>query len=234
MRAVTMTTTSYTEIRQRDSEEHKACPFKWDCGNCYKPLCLRIVAVANFPSKYGRFKVLAFTNNKDEKDHIMVVKGDVVNGKSLLTRVHSSCVTGDVLGSLRCDCGEQVRDALSMIEEEGRGALLYMQQEGRGIGLINKIKAYMIQDEGFDTYDANIYLGLEPDERQYELAAAMLKKLNVSSIRLLTNNPQKMKELEKFGMKIERRVPLEIPPSEFNRSYLQTKKKRFGHLLSSI
>jgi 3,4-dihydroxy 2-butanone 4-phosphate synthase/GTP cyclohydrolase II len=190
------------------------------------------VALANFPSKYGSFKVIAFENNKDGKDHIVVVKGDVVGGENVLTRVHSSCVTGDVLGSLRCDCGDQLKKALGIIEKEGRGVLLYMQQEGRGIGLTNKIKAYMYQDRGVDTYDANLLLGFPPDPRQYELAAAMLKKFEISSIRLLTNNPRKIHDLEQFGVTITERIPIEIPPSNFNRYYLETKKSKFGHLLS--
>ncbi len=217
-----MEISSYHRIVERDTREHDSCPFEWDCGNCYKSLCLRIVAVADFPTAYGRFRLLGFTNNKDGKDHIAVVKGDVVNRESVLTRLHSSCLTGDVLGSLRCDCGPQLRNSLAMIEEEEVGALLYMQQEGRGIGLTNKIKAYMLQDSGSDTYDANVGLGSKLDERQYELSAAMLSKLEVRSIRLLTNNPRKVRELRRYGVKVEERVPLEIPPNEYNRAYLET------------
>ena len=227
-----MEETSYLEIMRRDSEEHDSCTFKWDCENCFKSLCLRIVAVAGFPTAYGCFKLVGFKNNKDKKDHIAVVKGDVVNRESVLTRLHSSCLTGDVLGSLRCDCGPQLRKALSLIEKDGIGVVLYMQQEGRGIGLTNKIKAYMLQDLGSDTYDANLVLGFKPDERQYELSAAMLSKLEVKSIRLLTNNPQKVKDLQKYGAKVEERVSLEISPNEHNRAYLEAKKDRFGHILS--
>jgi GTP cyclohydrolase II len=223
---------SFDEILQRDAEEYDSCGFDWNCEKCYKSICLRIVAVANFPSRYGTFRVVAFENNKDGKDHIMVIKGDVVGAENVLTRVHSSCVTGDVLGSLRCDCGDQLKKALQMIEEEGQGVLLYMQQEGRGIGLTNKIKAYMYQDQGVDTYNANILLGFPPDSRQYEIAAAMLRKFNISTIRLLTNNPQKIHDLEEFGLKIKTRIPIEIPPNSFNRFYLETKKNKFGHLLS--
>jgi 3,4-dihydroxy 2-butanone 4-phosphate synthase/GTP cyclohydrolase II len=225
-------TLSYDEILRKDAEEYNSCEFDWNCEKCYKTLCLRIVAIADFPSKYGSFKVMAFENNKDGKDHIMIVKGDVVGFENVLVRVHSSCVTADVLGSLRCDCGDQLRKAMQMIEEEGQGVLLYMQQEGRGIGLTNKIKAYMYQDKGIDTYDANIMLGFPPDLRQYELAAMMLKKFEVSSIRILTNNPQKIKDLEAFGVKIKERIPIEIPPNSFNRYYLETKKEKFGHILS--
>jgi len=227
-----MVESSYQAIMQRDSQEHDSCPFKWDCEDCYKSLCLRVVGLADFPTSDGHFKIIAFTNNKDRKDHIMVVKGDIVHGEGILTRLHSSCLTGDVLGSLRCDCGPQLRTSLSMIEKEGLGVILYMQQEGRGIGLANKIRAYMLQDSGLDTYEANAYLGFKPDERQYELAAAMLKKLDVRSIRLLTNNPYKVDELKKFSVVIKERIPLEIPANDYNRYYLETKKERFGHLLS--
>ncbi len=223
---------SLDEVLQRDAKEYGSCEFDWNCEKCYKSLCLRIVALADFPSKYGSFRVVAFENNKDGKDHIMVVKGDIVGGENVLARVHSSCVTGDVLGSLRCDCGDQLKKGLEMIEKEGRGVLVYMQQEGRGIGLTNKIKAYMYQDRGVDTYDANLLLGFPPDLRQYELAAAMLKKFGISSIRLLTNNPQKIHDLEQLGVKITERIPIEIPPNSFNRYYLETKKDKFEHLLS--
>jgi 3,4-dihydroxy 2-butanone 4-phosphate synthase/GTP cyclohydrolase II len=223
---------SYDEILKEDAEEYGSCEFDWNCEKCYKSLCLRIVALANFPSRYGFFKVVAFENNKDGKDHIMVVKGDVEGAENVLTRVHSSCVTGDVLGSLRCDCGDQLKKALQMIEKEGQGVLLYMQQEGRGIGLTNKIKAYMYQDRGIDTYSANVLLGFPADPRTYELAAAMLKKFRILSIRLLTNNPQKIRDLEEFGVRIKERIPIEIPPNSFNRFYLETKKGKFGHLLS--
>ena len=223
---------SYDKILRKDAEEYSSCEFDWNCEKCYKSLCLRIVALANFPSRYGFFKVVAFENNKDGKDHIMVVKGDVEGAENVLTRVHSSCVTGDVLGSLRCDCGDQLEKALQMIEKEGQGVLLYMQQEGRGIGLTNKIKAYMYQDRGIDTYSANVLLGFPADPRTYELAAAMLKKFRILSIRLLTNNPQKIRDLEEFGVRIKERIPIEIPPNSFNRFYLETKKGKFGHLLS--
>jgi 3,4-dihydroxy 2-butanone 4-phosphate synthase/GTP cyclohydrolase II len=223
---------SYEDILEKDAEEYKACEFDWNCAQCFKSLCLRIVALAEFPSKYGAFKIVAFENNKDGKDHVMILKGNVAGAEDVLTRVHSSCVTGDVLGSLRCDCGDQLQQALHMIEKEGQGALLYMQQEGRGIGLTNKIKAYMCQDRGADTYDANLLLGFPPDPRTYELAAAMLKKLHISSIRLLTNNPQKIRDLEQFGVKIQTRIPVEAPANEFNLSYLETKKAKFGHILS--
>lgn len=223
---------SYDEVLKRDVEEYQSCEFDWNCEKFYKSLCPRIVALANFPSKYASFRVVAFKNNKDGKDHIMVIKGNVESAENVLTRVHSSCVTGDVLGSLRCDCGDQLKEALRMIEQEGQGVLLYMQQEGRWIGLTNKIKAYMYQDKGIDTYDANLLLGFPPDQRTYELAAAMLKKFRIASIRLITNNPQKIRDLEEFGVKIKARIPIEISPNKFNRFYLETKKEKFGHILS--
>jgi 3,4-dihydroxy 2-butanone 4-phosphate synthase/GTP cyclohydrolase II len=223
---------SYDETLRRDIEEYKSCDLDWNCEKCYKSLCLRIVALADFPSKYGSFEIVAFENNKDGKDHIMVVKGNVEGAENVLTRVHSSCVTGDVLGSLRCDCGDQLKEALRMIEKEGKGLLLYMQQEGRGIGLTNKIKAYMYQDRGIDTYDANLLLGFPPDQRTYELAAAMLRKFRIASVRLITNNPQKIRDLEEFGVKVKERIPIEIQPNKFNRLYLETKKEKFGHILS--
>jgi 3,4-dihydroxy 2-butanone 4-phosphate synthase/GTP cyclohydrolase II len=223
---------SYYRILHQDTQEHESCRFKWDCEHCDSSLCIRLVGIANFPSHYGHFKVLAFTNNKDHKDHIMIVKGELAHQKRVLIRLHSSCLTGDVLGSLRCDCGTQLHTALSMIEQEGVGALLYMQQEGRGIGLSNKIKAYMLQESGVDTYDANVFLGFCPDERQYEIAAAMLQKLDISSIRLLTNNPAKIQGLTRFGVNIVERLGLEVPPNKHNKFYLLTKRERFHHLLS--
>jgi len=225
-----MKESSYKEIMNRLDEEYRSCKFKWDCENCDKTLCLRIIAIADFPTKYGHFTVIGFLNNKDGKDHIVVAKGDIVQSESVLTRLHSSCVTGDALGSLRCDCGPQLHKSLQMIEKEGLGLLLYMQQEGRGIGLTNKIRAYMLQDAGSDTYEANVDLGFKPDERQYELAAAMLSKLGVKSIRLLTSNPDKINELKSFGVIIKERIALEIRPNKYNRAYLQAKKNRFGHL----
>ena len=223
---------SYKNIIKEDTEERSACPFKWNCESCSKSLCLRVVGVADFPTEYGNFEIIAFTNNKDKKDHTAIVKGDIVHKQNILTRLHSSCLTGDVLGSLRCDCGPQLNKSLVLIDKEKLGILLYMQQEGRGIGLTNKIKAYMLQDLGSDTYDANLILGFKPDEREYEIAAAMLNKLKVQSIRLLTNNPKKIRELERFDVKVEKRVPLEIPPNRYNISYLRTKKNRFNHILS--
>lgn len=227
-----MTERNYMEMMKQDTEVYNSCPLDWDCKNCDKQLCLRIVAIADFPTRDGHFNLVAFVNNKDKKDHIMVVKGNVAGRKSILTRLHSSCVTGDALGSLRCDCGPQLAKSLTEIDREGLGVLLYMQQEGRGIGLTNKIRAYMLEDLGEDTYEANVDLGFKPDERDYEVAAAMLRRFDIKSIRLLTNNPEKIEQLERFGVKITERVPLQIRPNKYNRSYLETKKARFGHLLT--
>jgi len=214
---------------KQDAVEHKTCPFKWDCVNCSKGLCLRMVAVANFPSAFGHFKLIGFVNNKDKKDHTAVVKGDILEKENVLTRIHSSCLTGDAFGSMRCDCGPQLDAALKKIEEEGIGVLIYMQQEGRGIGLTNKIRAYMLQDQGMDTYDANVHLGFKPDARDYELSAAMLNKLGVKSVRLLTNNEKKVEDMEKFSIKVTEMVPLELPANIYNRRYLETKRDRFDH-----
>ncbi len=223
---------SYYELREGDIDEYKACQFGWDCENCSKNLCINLVAVADLPSLYGTFKILGFANNKDHKDHIALVKGDVFDQEEVLTRLHSSCLTGDALGSRRCDCGPQLHTAMRRMEEEGLALLLYMQQEGRGIGLVNKIKAYQLQDAGYDTYDANLHLGFEPDERDYEISAAMLKKLGVKSVRLLTNNPDKIKQLRAYGVEVTDRVPLELPTHDQDREYMTTKKERFGHNLT--
>ena len=173
----------------------------------------------------------AFYNNKDEKDHIAVVKGDIGGVEKVLTRLHSSCLTGDAFGSMRCDCGPQLHVTMAMMEQEGLGLLIYMQQEGRGIGLANKIRTYELQDQGMDTYEANVHLGFEPDARDYEVSAAMMKKLAVTSIRLLTNNPEKELSLREYGIDVSERVPLQLPANEINLFYLQTKKERFGHKL---
>jgi GTP cyclohydrolase II len=194
-------------------------------------ICVRVEAVAELPSRFGRFKIIAFWNNRDGKDHIALVHGDVMGGEDVPTRLHSECLTGDAIGSLRCDCRDQLEVALRRIATLERGLVLYMRQEGRGIGLVNKIKAYHLQDGGLDTVDANLALGFRDDERDYEVAAHMLASLNVGSIRLLTNNPRKIQELGKLGVKISGRIPHVIPATEWNRFYLETKAERSGHLI---
>jgi 3,4-dihydroxy 2-butanone 4-phosphate synthase/GTP cyclohydrolase II len=223
---------SYYDVRDSDIQQYKECQFNWQCETCSKNLCIHLVAVAELPSDYGSFKILGFANNKDHKDHIAVVKGDISGQDNVLTRLHSACLTGDALGSRRCDCGPQLHTALRIMENEGLALLLYMQQEGRGIGLVNKIKAYQLQDSGIDTYDANLHLGFEPDARDYEVSAAMIRKLGVKSVRLLTNNPDKIAQLAAYGIKINECIPLELPVHLDNVDYMKTKKDRFGHKLN--
>src|SRR5262252_9513538 len=194
-------------------------------------ICVRVAAVANLPSRFGRFKIVAFWNNRDGKEHVAIVHGDAMGTQDLPTRLHSECLTGDVMGSLRCDCRDQLEVALQKIAKLQRGVVLYMRQEGRGIGLINKIKAYSLQDRGLDTVEANLALGFRDDERDYAVAAHMLASLNVASIRLLTNNPKKVEALEKYGIHVAGRIPHVIPANEYNRYYLQTKARRSGHVI---
>ena len=222
---------SYQGILKHDREDYKSCQFNWDCEHCTRNLCVHLVSVADLPTLFGDFHIIAFYNNKDEKDHIAVVKGDIGGKENVLTRLHSSCLTGDAFGSMRCDCGPQLHLTMAMMEQEGLGLLIYMQQEGRGIGLANKIRAYELQDQGMDTYEANVHLGFEPDARDYEVSAAMIKKLEVKSIRLLTNNPEKELTLREYGISVVERIPLQLPSNENNLFYLQTKKERFGHKL---
>ncbi|HNY16396.1 MAG TPA: GTP cyclohydrolase II [Treponemataceae bacterium] len=226
-----METPSIEEIIAQDIESLRKCPRKLDCASCERDTCVKVVSVADFPTAYGRFRIIGFVNNKDRKDHIIVLKGEVGSGEAMLTRVHSACLTGDALGSLRCDCGPQLHLALERIECEGRGVLLYHQEEGRGIGLVNKIRAYALQDAGYDTVDANLALGFAADGRDYRVPAEMLRKIGVVSVRLMTNNPEKVAEMEKYGVAVAERVNHELPAHDDDRRYLETKKERFGHLL---
>src|SRR5437867_1528551 len=195
-------------------------------------ICVRVEAVAQLPSRFGRFHIIAFWNNRDGKEHIAMVHRDVMGAEDVPTRLHSECLTGDAMGSLRCDCRDQLEVALHRIGSMERGLVLYMRQEGRGIGLVNKVRAYALQDRGLDTVDANLALGFRDDERDYAVAAHMLASLNVASIRLMTNNPKKIHELEKLGMKVSGRIPHVIPATESNHFYLETKATRSGHLIA--
>lgn len=194
-------------------------------------VCVRIVAVADLPSRFGDFRIVAFWNNRDAKEHVAIVHGDVVGAKDVPTRMHSECLTGDVVGSLRCDCRDQLEAALRKIGAMDRGIVLYLRQEGRGIGLINKIRAYALQDQGLDTVEANLALGFRDDERDYAVAAHMLKSLAVESVQLMTNNPNKIKQLETYGVTVSGRIPHLLPPNPHNRFYLETKANRSGHYI---
>jgi 3,4-dihydroxy 2-butanone 4-phosphate synthase/GTP cyclohydrolase II len=189
------------------------------------------VVEAGLPTKFGDFTVVGFRSLVDEKHHVAMVKGDIEGQEDVLVRVHSECLTGDVFHSLRCDCGQQLEDALARIEDEGRGVLLYLAQEGRGIGLLNKLRAYRLQEEGLDTVDANIELGLPADLRDYGIGAQILVDLGLTSIRLLTNNPKKIVGLEGYGLTVTDQIPIEHAPGEHNRQYLRAKKQRLGHML---
>ena len=192
---------------------------------------IKRVAEVDFPSKYGHFRINAYESTLDGKCHLAIVKGEVAGQENVLVRVHSECLTGDALGSMRCDCGEQLATALRRIEKEGGGVVLYMRQEGRGIGLANKMRAYALQDQGKDTVEANVLLGFAPDLRDYGIGAQILSDLGLTTIRLLTNNPAKRAGLEGHGLHITERVPLEVHANPFNRRYLTVKKRKMGHLL---
>lgn len=197
-------------------------------------VCVRMAAAASLPTRFGDFSVVAFYNNRDAKEHIALVHGDVVGGSDVPTRLHSECLTGDVLASLRCDCRGQLEEALVKIAQFKRGILLYLRQEGRGIGLIQKIRAYHLQEQGLDTVDANLALGFREDERDYAIAAHMLASLKIQSIQLMTNNPHKITQLQELGVHVSQRLPHIIPANDHNRFYLQTKAERSGHMLDPV
>lgn len=222
---------------QKMSEEYDICFITikdlQDYIRCYEKH-MNCVASAKLPTVYGEFQIKGYVNDITGEHHVALVCGDIQDGEDVLCRVHSECLTGDVFGSARCDCGDQLHTAMKMVQEEGRGVILYMRQEGRGIGLINKLKAYELQEHGRDTVEANVELGFEPDLREYWSGAQMLQDLGVKSIRLMTNNPSKIYGLEGFDFKITQRVPIEIQPGKYDEFYLRTKKDKMGHVFEQI
>lgn len=195
-------------------------------------ICVRIASIADLPTRFGFFQVVAFWNDRDGKEHAAFVHGDPTDAEGIPVRIHSECLTGDAIGSLRCDCRDQLEAALRFLGRQDKGMLLYLRQEGRGIGFLNKIRTYGLQDQGLDTVEANIALGFRDDERDYAVAAHMLDTLKVRSIRLCTNNPSKVDDLSKHGVKVDERLPLEVEPNEYNAFYLATKAMKSGHLIS--
>jgi GTP cyclohydrolase II len=193
--------------------------------------CVRLLAIADLPTRFGEYQVAAFWNNFDRKEHAAFLHGNVVGAKEVPVRIHSECLTGDAIGSLRCDCRDQLIESLERIGQMDAGVVLYLRQEGRGIGFVNKIRAYQLQDQGYDTVQANEALGFRADERDYAIAAHMLATLKVRSIRIMTNNPDKMNDLRDHGVKIVGRIPVIVPPNRFDRAYMATKQRKLGHLL---
>ncbi|WP_315447609.1 bifunctional 3,4-dihydroxy-2-butanone-4-phosphate synthase/GTP cyclohydrolase II [Segatella salivae] len=196
-----------------------------------KETTIEVGVEVDLPTIYGHFRLIPFRQTSNGQEHMAIIKGHWDEGESVLVRVHSSCATGDILGSLRCDCGEQLHRSMEMIEKEGKGAVIYMQQEGRGIGLMNKMLAYKLQEQGYDTVDANVHLGFKPDERDYGCGAQMLRHLGIHKMRLMTNNPTKRVGLEAYGLEIVENVPIEIMPNKYDKKYLETKRDRMGHIL---
>jgi len=222
-----MTTTMHEKMNflLEENKDH-------DCEGVGKDkICVKIVAMAELPSRFGDFHIVAFENNRDGKEHVAVTKGDVIGARDVPVRLHSECLTGDVMGSLRCDCRDQLEAALKMIGKMDRGMLLYLRQEGRGIGLTNKIRAYSLQDQGLDTVEANLALGFRDDERDYAVAAHMLMSLKIQSVRLITNNPKKIQQLVDYGIQVTDRIPHVMEPNDHNLFYLQTKAAKSGHLM---
>ena len=204
------------------------------CEGVESRVCVKVVAVADFPTRFGKFDIIAFYNNHDQKEHVAVVRGDFSKKENVPVRLHSECLTGDALGSLRCDCRDQLMTALSMIGRMRMGILIYLRQEGRGIGLLNKLRAYQLQDHGCDTFEANRALGFPDDQRDFSIAAHILRTLKVRSVRLITNNPKKIEALERHGIKVSGRIPVVIPPNVHNLRYLRTKMEKSGHLLHEV
>lgn len=220
-----MSTFTHQQIKDllEENEDH-------ECDGVGKDgICVRIAAIAELPSRFGDFHIVAFWNNRDNKEHVAVIKGEVLGAEDVPVRLHSECLTGDVIGSLRCDCRDQLEAALRMIGQMDKGVVLYLRQEGRGIGLINKIRAYSLQDEGMDTVEANLALGFRDDERDYAIAAHMLMSLKIKSVRLITNNPRKIQQLKEYGIQVNDRIPHIMQPNKYNRFYLETKAAKSGH-----
>jgi len=217
----------HKQIREMLEAEH-------DCAG-YGPdhICVKVVAFAELPSRFGDFHVVAFSDTRDGKEHAAFVRGMPWDHENVAVRLHSECLTGDAIGSLRCDCRDQLESALKMIGEMDEGIVLYLRQEGRGIGLTNKIRAYELQDAGLDTVQANEALGFRDDERDYSIAAHMLDSMQIKSVRLITNNPRKIEGLKTFGIKVVDRIPLVIPPNPYNAFYLETKATKSGHLIDA-
>ncbi len=209
-----------------DEDRYHECE---GCGENH--VCVNIASIAELPTRFGDFHIVAFWNNKDGKEHAAIVKGDVTDAEDVAVRIHSECMTGDALGSLRCDCRDQLEAALTAIGKMDKGVVLYLRQEGRGIGFINKIRAYGLQDYGMDTVEANLALGFRDDERDYEVAVHMLHSLKVKSIRLMTNNPKKLNQMTRYGVQVNGRIPHIIPPNQYNEFYLHTKAEKSGHML---
>jgi len=222
-----MTTTIHAKFDMllEQDPEHE-CP-----GLGKDHICVRIVALAELPTRFGNFHIIAFENNRDGKEHVAITKGDVIGAKDVPIRLHSECLTGDAIGSLRCDCRDQLEASLTAIGKMETGMVLYLRQEGRGIGLINKIRAYELQDDGLDTVEANIALGFRDDERDYAVAAHMLMSLKIESVQLMTNNPKKIAQLEQYGIKVAQRIPHIMEANEHNKFYLETKAAKSGHMI---
>jgi len=222
-----MTTTMHEkfDLLLEQDPEHE-CP-----GLGKDNVCVRLVAMAELPTRFGDFHIIAFENNRDGKEHVAITKGDVIGASDVPVRLHSECLTGDAIGSLRCDCRDQLEASLKAIGQMERGMVLYLRQEGRGIGLINKVRAYELQDDGLDTVEANLALGFRDDERDYAVAAHMLMSLKIESVHLMTNNPKKINQLTQYGIQVTERIPHIMPPTDYNRFYLETKAAKSGHMI---